>query len=345
MRICKNKSSVKADVEPDFQSLSQIPTPTESVKISALNVNNAYFCYTEYKSMKMTEIVCDNLPRLSDDVYHEKRKKRRRWPKVLKFHSPLCPCLCAILCCLLLAAIVGAIAAATIALKNKVTTGSTTTLTTTTATTATTTSVTTSTTSTVSTTTTTTTTTSTTTTTTTTSTTATTTTTTTTTSTTTTTTTVQVCSSCMNTSISNLALAALYTFDSALTDSSSNGNTLNGNYTAFVTGYINQAVRFTSANAERLTSIANINFYLVSFTIEFWFYWTSNSTKQYSLFGQYESSNYEQCLFLDIRYTALYFGFFFDDLSGNTILSLNHWYHAAFVFDYSNVKKYIYLDG
>ncbi|CAF1611898.1 unnamed protein product, partial [Didymodactylos carnosus] len=160
------------------------------------------------------------------------------------------------------------------------------------------------------------------------------------------TTTVQICtSSCVNTTIVSTSLVAFYTFDSVLTDSSGNGNTVNGTYSSFVTGYVNNAVSFVYANSERLTSSAVINLFNQSFTIDFWFYWTENSLSDYCLFGQCISSHTDLCLFLSIRKKALFFGFFNDDTPGNATIVVNKWYHAAFVYDYTNRIRYIYLNG
>ncbi|CAF1478816.1 unnamed protein product [Didymodactylos carnosus] len=118
---------------------------------------------------------------------------------------------------------------------------------------------------------------------------------------------------------------AFYTFDSVLTDSSGNNNTVNGSYNSFVTTeYVNKTQ---------------------SFTVKFWFYWTAKSALDYCLFGQYLSSSTDQCLFINIRNRVLCFGFYADDTPGNIIIVLNKWYHAAFVYDYTNRRRCIYLDG
>ena len=42
---------------------------------------------------------------------------------------------------------------------------------------------------------------------------------------------------------------------------------------------------------------------------------------------------------------ALYFGFYSDDTIGTVGVSTNVWYHSAWVFDYTNRIRQIYLNG
>jgi hypothetical protein len=81
-----------------------------------------------------------------------------------------------------------------------------------------------------------------------------------------------------------------------------------------------------------------------SFTIEMWFYSTSLTNQNNGLFGQYYAQNTDQSLHCMIRNRTLYFGFYSDDVSGSSIIQVNTWYHAAFVFDNSSRTKIIYLN-
>ncbi|CAF4212978.1 unnamed protein product [Rotaria socialis] len=148
-------------------------------------------------------------------------------------------------------------------------------------------------------------------------------TTTTTTTTTTTSTALSLCnSSCISTLISNTSLVAFYTFDSVFTDSSGFSNNLSGTYQSFVTGYVNNAVSFIYASSQRLTSSQTMNFYQLSWAI-----------------------SYDMELFLQTKNNLLCFGFYGDDTSGSTTILTNTWYHVAWVFDYTNRIRHIYLNG
>ena len=61
--------------------------------------------------------------------------------------------------------------------------------------------------------------------------------------------------------------------------------------------------------------------------------------------GQYAAQATDQCLFLNLRNRLLYFGFFGDDTTGSTAVAVNTWYHAAFVYDNTTARRYIYLNG
>ena len=165
----------------------------------------------------------------------------------------------------------------------------------------------------------------------------------------TTTTTVVSCSfaSCANTSTSTASTAVFYTFDSTLADSSSNGagNATSSTSTSYVTGWVGNAVSLTYANSQRIYG-GIINFFNTSFTIEMWLYWTTYGAYELGLFGACTAQSTGRCLFLELRpYSYLYFGFFNDDTVGVTNLALNTWFHAAFVYDYSTGKRFIYLNG
>ena len=61
--------------------------------------------------------------------------------------------------------------------------------------------------------------------------------------------------------------------------------------------------------------------------------------------GQYVSSSPSQALFINIRYGVLYLGFFSDDTPANTTVTVNTWYHAAFVYDQTSRQQAIYMNG
>ena len=108
---------------------------------------------------------------------------------------------------------------------------------------------------------------------------------------------------------------------------------------------MNQAVSFIYANSQRLYSTKIIDLYQLSWTIEFWFLMTASTTPNSCFFGQTVQSSYQMELFLDTNDSSLYFGFFGDDTSGSTTFSTNTWYHTAWVFDYTNRIRQIYMNG
>ncbi|CAF1154400.1 unnamed protein product [Rotaria sordida] len=152
-------------------------------------------------------------------------------------------------------------------------------------------------------------------------------------------------STCITTSISNTSRIAFYTFDSVLTDSSGSSNTLSGTYQSFVTGYVNNAASFVYADSQRLYSSQIMNFYQQSWTIEFWFLMTASTTSDSCFFGQSVSISNGMELFLQTKNNVLYFGFFGDDTSGTTTIATNTWYHVAWVVDYTNRIRQIYMNG
>ncbi len=131
-------------------------------------------------------------------------------------------------------------------------------------------------------------------------------------------------------------------------DSLSIFNGVSVNYTTYKTPGINGygsalSVNRTTGQYVNVPTYRNLSY--TSFTIELWFYWTALSNADYGFFGQYYAPATDQSLHLMIRNYVLYLGFFNDDLSGATSLKTNTWYHAAFVYDYSNSTQRIYLNG
>ncbi|CAF4044974.1 unnamed protein product, partial [Rotaria sp. Silwood1] len=152
-------------------------------------------------------------------------------------------------------------------------------------------------------------------------------------------------STCVNTSISTLSRVAFYSFDSTTTDATGNYSASGISSPTYVTGWVGSAISFTASNAQRL-STAYIPLNLRTFTIDFWFYATDvNSTINFAFVGECTTQKTDLCLFINIHKRVLFFGFFNDDTAGNTTVSPNQWYHAAFVFDNSTLKQYIYMNG
>lgn len=53
----------------------------------------------------------------------------------------------------------------------------------------------------------------------------------------------------------------------------------------------------------------------------------------------------DKCLQFGILDTKLVLAFYDDDLSGNTTLNIQYWYHIAYVYDRSISKQIVYLNG
>jgi len=63
------------------------------------------------------------------------------------------------------------------------------------------------------------------------------------------------------------------------------------------------------------------------------------------MLGMCQTPSPDRCLHLLIRQSSAYFGFYFDDCTGSTIININQWYHFAFVYDYTTHTQYIYVNG
>ena len=152
-------------------------------------------------------------------------------------------------------------------------------------------------------------------------------------------------STCVNTTISESSRLAFYSFDSVITDGEGNYSLSGIASPTYRSGWVGSAISFNASNAQFL-STGHIPLDARSFTIDFWFYATDfNSSSTSSFAGEQRASATSQCLFIDIRQRNLYFGFFFDDTRGTTIISANEWYHAAFVYDNTANQQRIYLNG
>jgi hypothetical protein len=112
-----------------------------------------------------------------------------------------------------------------------------------------------------------------------------------------------------------------------------------------VTGYIGQAASFNaSAKQAMYTTFIPLN--NVSFTIEAWIQPTGYpNPSDHSIVGLCPSETSDYCLHINIRNRKLYFGFYFNDDPGATIILLDQWVHTAFVFDVSTMQQTIYLNG
>ncbi|CAF3448374.1 unnamed protein product [Rotaria socialis] len=82
-----------------------------------------------------------------------------------------------------------------------------------------------------------------------------------------------------------------------------------------------------------------------SFTVESWIHPTKLSGYDNAILAQCSKPSPENCLHLGIRNAALYMNYYEENLTGNTALKVNNWYHVAFVFDSVALELSIYLNG
>jgi hypothetical protein len=153
--------------------------------------------------------------------------------------------------------------------------------------------------------------------------------------------------SCLNQSLSNYSGSiASWPFDVTYNDINKVYNgTASANPPTFVTGYIGQAASF-NASAQQAIYTSFIPLNSVSFTIEAWIQPTGYPNIQdHSIVGLCPKVIINNCLHINIRHTKLYFGFYYDDVQGATVIPLFQWIHAAFVFDAITKVQTIYLNG
>jgi len=151
------------------------------------------------------------------------------------------------------------------------------------------------------------------------------------------------------TTVAPTVTSAYWGFDSNANDMYGvyNGVILNGaaysNNTYFGYGYNLQLN--ASVNQSVTVSSPFFNLSYTSFTVEAWIYGYS-LTGDNSIFCQCQCSTcQDQCLYLIIRNYKMYMGFTLDDIVGSTSISINTWYHIAYVYDYSSQTQSLYIQG
>ena len=84
-----------------------------------------------------------------------------------------------------------------------------------------------------------------------------------------------------------------------------------------------------------------------SFTITAWFKARGLPTypNDLAMLTQDAEHAQDKCLHVLVRDGRPYFGFYGDDLQGNTVLERNKWYHIACVYNYSENRKLMYING
>ncbi|CAF1381877.1 unnamed protein product [Didymodactylos carnosus] len=159
------------------------------------------------------------------------------------------------------------------------------------------------------------------------------------------------------TTVTTVVTSAYWSFDNTTNDLYGvyNGVLVNGAtyYTSPGNNY--QATPFTgngqslalasSLNQSVLISSPFFNLSYTSFTLEAWIYATTLSGDN-DIFGQCQNIlSTNGCLYLIIRSARLYMGFSPNYLTGSTILTINTWYHVAYVYNYQTLQQILYVNG
>ncbi len=85
-----------------------------------------------------------------------------------------------------------------------------------------------------------------------------------------------------------------------------------------------------------------------SFTISTWIQLLSNApliSSEFGVFTHCESQVIDKCLYLTVRYGKLLFSLYINNISGNSSLTNNIWYHVAYVYDRVALTQSVYLNG
>jgi type II secretory pathway pseudopilin PulG len=119
-----------------------------------------------------------------------------------------------------------------------------------------------------------------------------------------------------------------------------NGTLYNG--PVWTTGKVGSALSFDGVDDYMQTS-NSIDLSNKSFTAIAWVYRISSQGDQ-GIISQNAGGN-NKYLHCNIRSQKPYFGFYYNDLSGNTTVQTNIWYMIAFVYDYEKNIRRIYLNN
>ncbi|CAF2233870.1 unnamed protein product, partial [Rotaria magnacalcarata] len=144
----------------------------------------------------------------------------------------------------------------------------------------------------------------------------------------------------------------LWSFDNVTTDLYGvyNGELVNGatcTVSSSTIPYLGQGypLGLTSSLNQSFQVSTFLNLASTSFTIEAWIYSTV-VTGDNGIMGQCECTSCKnECFFFLIRSSKLYVGFTLNDINGLTTLTVNTWYHIAFVYDSVKQQQVLYLNG
>ncbi|CAF0907873.1 unnamed protein product [Adineta steineri] len=139
----------------------------------------------------------------------------------------------------------------------------------------------------------------------------------------------------------------LWTFDNTLNDLSGQFIGVGYNsptYTAGINGY-GSALALNGIHNQCVIVYPYLNMSYMSFTWEFWIYPTIALPNDTTFISQCFNVSKDQCLLFMIRYDKILFSFWYDDVSGLTVIPVNKWSHMTLIYDLITNKKFIYLNG
>jgi hypothetical protein len=106
-----------------------------------------------------------------------------------------------------------------------------------------------------------------------------------------------------------------------------------------------RALTLSASNQSFTVVTPFLNLTYNSFTVEAWIY-STNITGDRGIFSQCACSTCpNQCFYFINRSGRLYVDFTFNGLYGSTTISMNTWYHVAFVYNYATKQQILYLNG
>ena len=148
--------------------------------------------------------------------------------------------------------------------------------------------------------------------------------------------------------IASLSRDAFWSFDNDVLDLYNNFNANTSGNPSYVTSYLGAgaALSLTRSSSQYAAVIGSqLLFNSSSFTIEAWIYPISLSTVDYGIFGQCQAATTNLCMFFIVRNTRLCCGFWNNDLSGVTALTMNTWSHVACVYNLATQTQQVWLNG
>ncbi|UJR14683.1 hypothetical protein I4U23_001676 [Adineta vaga] len=144
-------------------------------------------------------------------------------------------------------------------------------------------------------------------------------------------------------------VSLFWPFDGNIYESSNQIDTTQNGNVSFVSPGIygrGSAINFDGSQY-LLASSPYLNLTSNGFTFEMWIYINkiANTLEHQNLVGQCLYTNSSNCLHLTIKGNISFLGFYSNDCSGSTILSISTWYHIAFVYNATVPRQLIYLNG
>ena len=145
------------------------------------------------------------------------------------------------------------------------------------------------------------------------------------------------------------SLTAYWSFDegSGQIANDDSGNLIQGTIhgAKWIDGKFGKALNFDGINDNMIAPYVPL--YHRSFSITMWInaIRLPGPNEDAPLVTQLDNDSLCKYLHLVIRDSIPYFGFWVDDLTGNSKITPGVWYHLAFIYDYVSNMKYIYVNG